>query len=429
VDDTKGIIKTTDIDEQIKKSSLNIKMRNLIGSTKYAPVGSTGDDLSPEVNGIKNSAKNNVMSGQVSRLVDGIFPVPPNADTNVNIPSLDSLTSKSAALKLAFRSSTNSSNSNYQPQNILNHPNITTLIPGIGGYQYEAVDKQHPSESGTYPKETVEAKWEQLQYYEGSQWQNQQNSPTNTDGAFSSIASSGASSTASSSSSSKAEGSSLGSSLSIPKINRPNPASNVIRNNENMPPATFIPPPPSASSSARKKLQEIKRQSMKKLSNLKNQITGGGSTSGVNSKSKSNLSTNMNSRAMSSYGVSTAPGGSNGTETEKRGYGVLNRIRASKSMQNLDQITRDSYFNLRDKTSNLKAIYSSRIELRAEKPSSHYDELSDEEDDENFRPSKMDAGSDSDSDSGVGHTYDNLRKANGRRMMNPIHSRFGRVGH
>ena len=70
----------------------------------------------------------------------------------------------------------------------------------------QAVDKQHPSESGTYPKETVEAKWEQLQYYEGSQWQNQQNSPTNTDGAFSSIASSGASSTASSSSSSKAEG-------------------------------------------------------------------------------------------------------------------------------------------------------------------------------------------------------------------------------
>ena len=40
-------------------------MRNLIGSTKYAPVGSTVDDLSPEVNGIKNSAKNNVMSGQV----------------------------------------------------------------------------------------------------------------------------------------------------------------------------------------------------------------------------------------------------------------------------------------------------------------------------------------------------------------------------
>ena len=74
---------------------------------------------------------------QVSRLVDGIFPVTPNGDTNVNIPTLDSLTSKSAALKLAFRSSTNSSNSNYQPQNILNHPNITTLIPGIGGYQYE----------------------------------------------------------------------------------------------------------------------------------------------------------------------------------------------------------------------------------------------------------------------------------------------------
>ena len=65
VGDTKGIIKTTDIDEQIKRSSLKIKMRNLIGSTKYAPVGSAGDDLSPDVNGMKNSAKSNVMSGQV----------------------------------------------------------------------------------------------------------------------------------------------------------------------------------------------------------------------------------------------------------------------------------------------------------------------------------------------------------------------------
>ena len=104
---------------------------------------------------------------------------------------------------------------------------------------------------------------------------------------------------------------------------------------------------------------------------------------------------------MSSYGVSTAPGGGpNNLESEKRGGGMLSRIRASKSMQNLDQITRDSYFNLRDKTTNLKAIYSSRIELRAEKPSSQYDELSDEDDEENFKSGKLEAASDSDSDSG-----------------------------
>ena len=73
-------------------------------------------------------------------------------------------------------------------------------------YLLQAVDKQNGTGEDNYPNETVEAKWEQLQYYETSQWQNARNSPTNTDAAFSSIASSGASSTASSSSSSKAEG-------------------------------------------------------------------------------------------------------------------------------------------------------------------------------------------------------------------------------
>ena len=143
----------------------------------------------------------------------------------------------------------------------------------------------------------------------------------------------------------------------------------------------------------------MKRQSLKKLSSLKSQITGSGSGSstGSGAKFKSTSSTNMNFRAMSSYGVSAAPNGSTTyEETGKRG-GVLPRIRASKSMQNLEQITRDSYFNLRDKTSNLKAIYSSRIELRAEKPSSQYDELSDEEEDD---LGAVDAGSDSDNDSG-----------------------------
>ena len=151
----------------------------------------------------------------------------------------------------------------------------------------------------------------------------------------------------------------------------------------------------------------MKRQSLKKLNTWKCQLTGNNSSSGVTSKFKSTSSTNMNSRAMSSYGVSTAPGGGgqNDLESDKRGGGgVLSRIRASKSMQNLDQITRDSYFNLRDKTTNLKAIYSSRIELRAEKPSSQYDELSDEDEDENFRSGKLEAASDSDSDSG-GNLY------------------------
>ena len=77
----------------------------------------------------------------MSRIVDGIFPNAPNiSGSNMNISSpLDSLSSKSAALKSAFKSSTNisTSSSNCQSPNILNHPNLTNLIPGIGGYQYE----------------------------------------------------------------------------------------------------------------------------------------------------------------------------------------------------------------------------------------------------------------------------------------------------
>lgn len=192
----------------------------------------------------------------------------------------------------------------------------------------------------------------------------------------------------------------MGSSLSIPKTNGTIDLSGTY-NDENLAPPTFIPPPPAShSSSARKKFQDIKRQSLKKLNGWKNHLTGNNSSSGT-SKFKSTSSTNMNSRAMSSYGVSTAPsGGSNNLESDKRGGGMLSRIRASKSMQNLDQITRDSYFNIRDKTTNLKAIYSSRIELRAEKPSSQYDELSDEDEDDNFRSGKLEAASDSDSDCG-----------------------------
>ena len=47
----------------------------------------------------------------------------------------------------------------------------------------KAVDKQHYN-GENYPKETVEAKWEQLQYYEGSQWQNSRNSQNNSDAAL-----------------------------------------------------------------------------------------------------------------------------------------------------------------------------------------------------------------------------------------------------
>ena len=74
--------------------------------------------------------------------------------------------------------------------------------------------------------------------------------------------------------------------------------------------------------------------------------------------------------------VSTAPDGGN-TAT-----GVIPRIRASKSMQSLEQLTRDGYFSFRDATSNLKERYHSRAELRQAKPKSNYELLWDEDLDE-----------------------------------------------
>ena len=55
---------------------------------------------------------------------------------------------------------------------------------------------------------------------------------------------------------------------------------------------------------------------------------------------------------------------------------TMTKLRASKSMQNLEQITRDSFYNLKDLSSNLRQKYNSRMELRQQ--SQMYNELWDE---------------------------------------------------
>lgn len=67
-------------------------------------------------------------------------------------------------------------------------------------------------------------------------------------------------------------------------------------------------------------------------------------------------------------GVSTAPMPPNGNRS-----GALSRIRSSKSMQNLEAITSSV-------TSNLKEKYHSRLELRHSRPATHYEELWDDDD-------------------------------------------------
>merc|ERR1712029_751953 len=62
------------------------------------------------------------------------------------------------------------------------------------------------------------------------------------------------------------------------------------------------------------------------------------------------------------------------------GLTTISKLRASKSMQNLEQITRDSLYNLKDISSNLKQKYNSKMELRHQ--SQMYNELWDDEDED-----------------------------------------------
>jgi len=60
---------------------------------------------------------------------------------------------------------------------------------------------------------------------------------------------------------------------------------------------------------------------------------------------------------------------------------TISKLRASKSMQNLEQLTRDSLYNLKDISNNIKQKYNSRMELRHQ--NQMYNELWDDEEEEN----------------------------------------------
>ena len=85
---------------------------------------------------------------------------------------------------------------------------------------------------------------------------------------------------------------------------------------------------------------------------------------------------------------------------------MIPRIRASKSMQNLEQITRDGYYNLREMKTNLKDKYNSRQELRQGRPTSYYAEFWDEYD--------PDVASDPDMDE---ETFNNVTKYHQRNRV------------
>jgi len=197
-----------------------------------------------------------------------------------------------------------------------------SILPGVGGGSRRHLSNEPKDES-------VETKWEHLQYYESRLEDPQMSLETPTGGggenSYSSMASC---STGSSTSSANSNSSSVSSRLSA---------------------------------------KSVKEGWKKFKSHIFNRSRGG------NGNGNSNGS-NIGMSGAASYndfeGVSTAPmpPNSSGTRT-----GALSRIKSSKSLQNLEAITSSV-------TSNLKEKYHSRLELRQSKPSTHYEELWDDDD-------------------------------------------------
>lgn len=117
----------------------------------------------------------------------------------------------------------------------------------------------------------------------------------------------------------------------------------------------------SSNDKLRSKLRKLKQQSLKKLSGFK-----------LWSKNSQHQQQNSAGVPEIASEVNTVPNGSL----------TMSKLRASKSMQNLEQITRDSFYNLKDISSNLRQKYNSRMELRQQ--SQMYNELWDDEENEDI---------------------------------------------
>jgi len=140
---------------------------------------------------------------------------------------------------------------------------------------------------------------------------------------------------------------------------------------------------PRSSLTTREKFIQFKKQSSLRLSNIRNQLSG-----------KYRRAGDEDARSE----VSTTPSGepqldSSGSVncTSMKSFGSVGRgIRTSKSLQNLEQITKDGWRQMADKTSyfgqNLKHRYSSKVDINKLAPKMNYESLAGDDSDEENRP-------------------------------------------
>jgi len=201
-----------------------------------------------------------------------------------------------------------------------------SILPGVGGGSRRHLSNEPKNES-------VETKWEHLQYYESRLEDPQMSLETPTGGGENSYSSMASCSTGSSTTSANSNSSSVSSRLSAKSVK-----------------------------------EGWKKFKSHIFSRNRRSLNGNGSGNNDNN------GIGMSGGAMSYNdfeGVSTAPMPPNNAGTTRTG--ALSKIRSSKSLQNLEAITSSV-------TSNLKEKYHSRLELRHSKPSSHYEELWDDDD-------------------------------------------------
>lgn len=134
---------------------------------------------------------------------------------------------------------------------------------------------------------------------------------------------------------------------------------------------------------AKGRFHQLKKNSSKRFATIKSQISGMVNKGGARGERRQG--------APGEGGVSSTPGGE---EMSQAGCGPLQslggRLRSSRSLQNLEQATKDSMRAMVDKTSytasSMKHRYGSRVELSG-KLTGKYDKFKDvDSDEENNRP-------------------------------------------
>jgi len=145
--------------------------------------------------------------------------------------------------------------------------------------------------------------------------------------------------------------------------------------------------------STKQKFIQFKKQSSRRFFNIKNQLAGKYRRADDDEERRGGDPQGEDRRIEAQGEVSTSPAGANDARVNcgPKSFGAVGRgIKSSKSLQNLEQITKDSWRQVADRTSyfgqNLKHRCSSKVDLNKLAPKMNYDSLQGYDSDEENRP-------------------------------------------